>query len=283
MYSLEYKEFNIFVVDNRSDNHSISRIRDWVESEGKPNILISSLGDIPSGVGVTYLIQSEENSGYSAGNNIGIKAAIRAGSEYIWILNPDTVADPASLTHLVGWIDSDDRIGLVGPRIERDNGVVQRTCAKKRPMVSDYFVGKFLWRRIVSKEVLNPIYYEEELYAASSPQMIDIISGASMLIRSSILEEIEFLNENTFLYMEELILHEKLRASGYLTYYHPSSVVRHTGPNETANVSSRFVEKAYLESLFYYWRNIRKERFVVCIFIQINVRILRFLSRIRKT
>jgi len=78
-----------------------------------------------------------------------------------------------------------------------------------------------------------------------------------MLIRTDIIMKIGLLDEKTFLYLEELILHEKLRALNKSTYIVPQSKIVHKGGNATKIIPSSFVMKTLQESLQYYLRAYR--------------------------
>ena len=90
----DYTNLQIVVVDNDSQDESVSQIR-------------VSYPDIA-------LIETRRNLGFAGGNNIGIRYALEHGAEYIWLLNNDTVVDPGALTAMVELAEKDRRIGVVG-------------------------------------------------------------------------------------------------------------------------------------------------------------------------
>jgi len=85
------------------------------------------------------LIQSDSNRGYAAGNNIGIRCAIRAGDEYVLILNNDTLVEKDFLEPLVRFMDANSSVALVGPKIVDLDGNTDKNCARRRPEMMDYF------------------------------------------------------------------------------------------------------------------------------------------------
>lgn len=132
---LDYPNYRCVVVDNGSTDKSVSRILEWAvgkfsESGSAMNIVqynqaTAESGGIPSqeeslrraGTGQLVLIRAHENLGFARGCNVGIKYALSAGAEYVWLLNNDTVVRPDSLTRLVEFLSEHDSYVAVTPQI----------------------------------------------------------------------------------------------------------------------------------------------------------------------
>src|SRR5882762_1861997 len=91
---LDYEDYTVLALDNGSTDDSLQRIR-----ERFPEVEIMELG---------------ENLGYAKGNNMGIRAALERGAEYVWILNNDTTVDPKALVAMVERAKVDSSVGAVG-------------------------------------------------------------------------------------------------------------------------------------------------------------------------
>lgn len=97
--NLNYKNYEVIVVDNGSTDNSVEKIKEYIENKPK-----------------FKLIANEKNLGFAGGNNIGIRYALNNEFEYILLLNNDTVVDENFLKPMVELLESSDDIGFVGPK-----------------------------------------------------------------------------------------------------------------------------------------------------------------------
>lgn len=229
--NIEYSNYRIVIVDNNSGNGS----EEILKKEFPRHLFI----------------QTGSNRGYAAGNNAGIRTALSAGAEYILILNNDTRVSANFLDILVTAAEQDRNAGILGPKVIDETGAVCSSCARRRPTFGDYFwrtgPGRWLWP---GNRWIQAHYYRGE-YHFDHVRKVDIISGSCMLIRSGLLREIGLLDEGTFLFLEEFILHEKMRRTNYHTLIVPHSIIIH---KRHASMEGRklFPFIAILRSLRYY-------------------------------
>jgi GT2 family glycosyltransferase len=286
---IDHDNYKIFVVDNCSENKSLDYIESWWEDKNKERLKIFSNNElIKTNTNYSFFtIQSNVNSGYASGNNLGIKLAVEQDCNYVLILNPDTTVTENFLTPMIEFLNKNNQVGLVGPKIMRTKSAVDYNCAKKRPVLWDYLIPTFIWRYYIKKGFKikrhNPVLFSSDYYEDIQPKPVDIISGACMLIRSNVIEKVSFLDEKTFLYLEELILHEKLRKLDLLTYYIPESVIFHLGGSSTSLDSWLFIRREYFKSLRYYLKKYRKFNLIIIKIIFINVYIFQWFSLIKSS
>jgi GT2 family glycosyltransferase len=156
------------------------------------------------------IIENRKNLGFSAGNNVALRSV---DSDYYVLLNPDTFVDKNWLINLVKVAESDDKVGL---------------CSSKILMMDDKsrinyagglinFLG-FSWPRGFNKKDRGNFRTVEETGFAS---------GASMLIKRKVLEEVGFLDEDFFMYQEDVDYSWRARLLGYKVLYVPSSILYH--------------------------------------------------------
>ncbi|VAX27646.1 hypothetical protein MNBD_NITROSPIRAE03-1203 [hydrothermal vent metagenome] len=235
--AVKYSNYRIIIIDNGSDNESEEILR------GKFHKHI--------------FIQTGENRGYAAGNNAGIEYALNAGADYVLILNNDTRVEPDFLEKLVDYAESDPDVGVLGPKIVTGSGDLDISCARRRPLLPDYFwrVGPGRWLLPRNRWVKRHYYMDE--YDFQEAREVDIISGSCMLIRCKLLQEIGLLDENTFLFLEEFILHEKVRRTGFSTVIVPSSRIVHKGHSSVGKQNYGAIGES-LRSLNYYLSNYRE-------------------------
>jgi len=258
--AVSYRSHRIAIVDNDSRNGSLDEIDQWLSLRQIQSTRLtqeqSETGDVVDGPVV--LIQSGSNRGYAAGNNIGIRWAIRTGSPYVLILNNDTLVDGGFLEPLVEFLESHSQVAMVGPLLRTTLGDIDKTCARTRPGFFDYLFrlgpGKKVWPG-------NPwgqsrFYFDSTDYSA--PFEVEVLSGSCILIRTSFLESIGLLDEHTFLFAEEYILSERARSAQKATYLIPKSSVIHKHGQSIKQQPSSAMQRRVVESHFYYLRRYRR-------------------------
>lgn len=280
--NINYTNYKIFVIDNYSNNNSLENINSWWEKKYSDSIEKTSNKLFNSNSNQTFFsFQSLENKGYAVGNNIGIKFAIEQNCDYILVLNPDTQVTKDFLNPMVDFLHNNKDVAMVGPKIVTPENKIDYVCARKRPIIWDYIIPTYILRyffKNFSYSKYNPVLYPSSLYLSNSPEHVDIISGACMLIKSCTIKEVDFFDKNTFLYLEELILHEKLIKKHKKTYYIPNSIIIHKQGSSTSLDSWLFIRKEYLKSLNYYLAKYRNFNIFLRIFVLINVSIFQGLS-----
>lgn len=120
----DYPNFNVLLIDNGSVNESCDKLIPWMKEhlDAVNFIEIGKSKTIPIDGGTFqakdyYFIKSDFNHGFAIGNNIGIKFSEALGSDYVYLLNNDTVSQPDSLTKLVETLESDKDYQAVTPQI----------------------------------------------------------------------------------------------------------------------------------------------------------------------
>ena len=259
LLQIEYDDREIIVVDNDSQNDSLAHIARFLESVGATPVWN---GDDPPGTAPerersVFLVQSPGNLGYAAGNNLGIRLALAHGAGYVLILNNDTVVEPQFLRPMVDYLEAHSAAGAAGPLLLDPEGHPERHSARRRPLPGDLFftlgVGKKLfpnnrWLRTLTYEGDNDF---------SGPRKIDVLSGSCMLVRSRVFSDIGLLDEGTFLFEEEYIFHERLRAAGLTAAVVPASRVVHKHSRSTSQTPSKKLQAILHQSQKYYWTRYR--------------------------
>ena len=193
-----------------------------------------------------------KNGGFSYGNNAGIRAASAAKNppDYVMLLNPDTVARPGSVRALIDFMEAHPDVGIAGSLLENATGGVD--CSAHRiPSPLGELAGaarlgplsRLLHRHVVSPPLRN------EAHAC------DWVSGASMIVRRQVLEQIGPMDEGYFLYFEEVDFCCRARSAGWSVWYVPESRVLHL---EGASTGIRAVAKRRPA----YWYDSRRRFFV---------------------
>lgn len=284
LLSITYPSHQVIVVDNASQNDSVNEITGWLASR---NLAPLRLTQRDSETQVSdnnpfVLIQSDRNRGYAAGNNLGIRWAVRTGSPYVLILNNDTIVKNDFLESLVEFLENHADVAMVGPKVFRLDGTIDRSCARRKPIFADYIFRMGLIGRLFPNNYMHRRHYYHGDCDFSLPKRVDVISGSCMLIRSSILQKIGFLDENTFLFLEEFILSEQLCKTGMCTYIVPSSNIIHKHGKSISRRNNAQISTILKASLFYYLNNYRQFSRMQKMLIKLNLDLFQNVRSIKK-
>lgn len=249
-----YPDFHIFLVDNDSSDQSVERIIDWcdnpahgVGSHDFPGVAHYSdagvpvkyrlledpngvLSEAPADCRLT-LIRSGGNLGFAGGNNVGIRVAGLSNFDYFWLLNTDTVIDADALDRLVERAQHDASIGIVGSTLLYYAEPARVQAMGGATLDVTHMVMKHIGvNQPVGEVPANP----EEI----EPSMAYVV-GASMLVSRPFIEDVGYMQEDYFLYFEEIDW--ALRGKGkYRMGYAPQSRVYHKVGASSAKTASWF-------------------------------------------
>jgi GT2 family glycosyltransferase len=187
---LDYKSFEVLVVDNGSTDGSPQRIREtfpWVN-----------------------VVENGKNLGFTGGCNVGIRYAQAQGADFIWLLNNDTTVDPAALRALVEKAESDSRIGAVGSAIYFMDERERLQCW------GGGYVNFWMGR---SEHFLRKV----------DDDKVEFIMGASLLLSRAAIDRVGALDEGFFIYWEDADICFRLRRHGWRLAVAGESKVWHKG------------------------------------------------------
>lgn len=164
------------------------------------------------------------NGGFAYGNNRGIEPALKGDDkpQYIYLLNPDTVVLPDALRELVKFMDANPQVGIAGGRAVNPDGSVRNSAFRFHTVLSELegsirlgVVSKMLQKHVVASP------------PPDEPAPVEWVSGASMMVRREVFEEIGLLDEGYFMYFEETDFCLRAAKAGWPTWYVPSSKIIH--------------------------------------------------------
>ncbi len=171
---------------------------------------------------IEYLFNNR-NLGFGRAHNIGIKMAIAEGSDFHLILNPDVLFDSDILIELTNVLSNDETIGLISPKIEYENGEIQRLC-KLLPNPKHLIFRRFL----KNSPKLEKLNQELELQMFGYDQIAEIpwLSGCFLLVRTSYLQKIGGFDERFFMYMEDIDLSRR-SLKLFRNIFYPNVSIQH--------------------------------------------------------
>ncbi len=208
----------VFVVDNDSADDTVEVIaRDypWV-----------------------HLIDNKENLGFSKANNMAIR---QSAGEYVLLLNPDTVVAEGTLRGAVTFMDQHPEAGGAGVRMHNADGTL---APESRRAVPTPFVAA---RKMLG---FSKRYYMSHL-PWDKPGKIEVVSGAFMLLRRKAIDQVGLLDEDFFMYGEDIDLSYRLLQGGWQNWYLPLDIVHYKGQS-TQKSDFRYVHVFYQAMLIFF-------------------------------
>lgn len=222
----------IIVVDNHSADGSV----DYLEQR-YPQKLFP----------MVRFVRSAHNLGFARANNIAIR---QSRGEYVLLLNPDTIVGEDALKASVDFMDVHEDAGAVGVRMLGAQG--RRAMESRRglptPMVSFFkmlgFCNRWPHHRLFGKYYMGYLPWDE-------PSQIEVVSGAYCMLRRKALDEVGLLNEDFFMYGEDIDLSYRVLKGGYHNYYLPVDILHYKGES-TQKSSFRYVHVFYEAMLIFF-------------------------------
>ena len=164
------------------------------------------------------IIRADKNGGYDYGNNFGVKYLENTNEKYDYIIicNPDIEISKQAIVHCLDVMEANSNIAVCAPRMfNKENNPIRRSSWKIRTFKLDVVHSTRLLEVLFYKVLRNGEYSEKEY--ESEILEVEAISGAFFIIKYDILKEVNYLDEEVFLFYEEDILAHKLRNKGYKT------------------------------------------------------------------
>jgi N-acetylglucosaminyl-diphospho-decaprenol L-rhamnosyltransferase len=233
------ESIQVIVVDNDSQDGSVEKIATAVISEDWSDWVL--------------LVASEHNGGFAFGNNIAIRHFMnqKNAPEFIYLLNPDTYVRHNAVTKLVAFMEKNPKVGIVGSRIENPDGGPQLSSFKFHTLLTELNRGFNLG---ILTKILSPWINSQKISAQA--ERTDWVSGASMMIRRSIFEQVGLLDEAYFMYFEETDFCLQAARAGWECWYVPESKVVHY-----VGQSSGLTNTARIKRMPTYWFDSRHRYF----------------------
>ncbi|RJQ37723.1 glycosyltransferase family 2 protein [Candidatus Microgenomates bacterium] len=184
------------------------------------------------------IIRNKKNLGFAGGNNIGIRYLLEQEVDYILILNNDTIVDKNLVNELIETAKSNEKIGIVVPKIYFEKGY---EFHKERYKKED--LGKVIWYAGGIMNWKNILGYhkgvdEVDCGQYSKVEETEIGTGCCMLIKKEVLKRIGLFDEKYFLYYEDADLSQRVKKAGYKIIFSPKAIIWHKNAGSTGGSGS---------------------------------------------
>jgi len=245
---LTYSNHRIILVDNGSTDGTVAAVR-----SSFPDVTILEMG---------------RNLRFAGGNNKGIEFALGKGADYVLLLNNDTVVEKEFLSTLVKRMQSDDRIGMVAPKV-----------LYYTPPNRIWFAGARIryWLGTIAHIGIR----EEDRGQHNTPGETDYATGCCVLARKAVIESIGMLDESYFMYVEDVEWSVRATKNGFRVIYEPRSEIRHkVSVSAGGNLSLFKLRNKYISQMRFFGRHARWYHWLVFPWLSILINLVLLLSQV---
>jgi GT2 family glycosyltransferase len=241
----QYVEAEVFVVDNNSSDDSVAYLT-------------------PLFPEVTF-ISNKDNPGFSKANNQAIELA---KGEYILLLNPDTVVAENTFSDVCRFMDEHPDGGALGVRMIDGFGSFLPESKRGFPSPWNSFCKIFGLSKIFPKSSFFGEYHLRYLEEDKTHE-VDVLAGAFMLLRKSVLDKTGLLDDAFFMYGEDIDLSYRIILEGYKNYYFPSPIIHYKG--ESTKKDIKYVKTFYQAMLIFFNKHYPSHRNLYAVFIYLAI------------
>jgi GT2 family glycosyltransferase len=196
--------FEITVIDNASSDNSVEMLQSSYTS-------------------MLTLITNSKNVGFGRAHN---QALNLSQSRYFMILNPDCkLPDSNTLSHIVDYMDSNTEIGILGPKILNSDGTLQFSARRFPSMIAGMFRNTLLDKLFPSNKFVSNYLMSD--WSHDEISEVDWLSGAAMVVRKNMVDQIGALDERFFMYCEDIDWCKRAHDAEWRVVYYPIVSVLH--------------------------------------------------------
>lgn len=220
IFELDYPNYEVIVVDNGSTDKSVQCIR-----EHFPQVVV---------------IENEKNLGFTGGNNLAMEYASKRDADYFWLVNNDATTDPDTLKKLVETADKDAKIGLISPVV--------------------YFYGESDTVQFcgINLDLEDFSFHDISLPSIPDgdvPIKVNLLVGTALLIKRRVVDDIGYLDDKYFAYVEDFEYCMRAKRYGYLSMVVPSARVYHKDSQWKVKKRSPLVVFLRSRNTYYFWQD----------------------------
>lgn len=240
--------YEIIVVDNASVDGSIDMVNDKYKE--------------------VILYENDTNGGFAKANNIGIKLA---KGKYILLLNSDTIVIEECIKKCVSYLNSNESVGALGCKVVLPNGKLDKACKRgyPTPEASLYYMLRMdkLFPKVKRFGRYNLTYLNE-----NETNEVDSLVGAFMMIRRESITEVGLLDEEFFMYGEDIDWCMRIKKAGWKIIYHPEVKIIHFKGASSKKKRYKTLYEFHRAMYIFYRKHYMKEyNFIVTLLVYLGI------------
>ncbi|WP_138189566.1 glycosyltransferase family 2 protein [Paenibacillus alvei] len=227
--------FEVILIDNASHDNSIEAIADK-----HPQV---------------RLIVNTNNLGFSKANNQGMHIA---QGRYVLLLNSDTVIEPDTLDTMIRFMDEHPKVGVAGCKVVLPDGSLDKACRRGFPTPSATFYYVSRLSKLFPKNPRINAYHREDL-DPDEEYPIDCLIGAFMMVRHEVIDQVGMLDEDFFMYGEDVDWCYRIKQAGWVNYYYPRTQIVHYKRASSRNKPFKITYEFHRAFFVLYNKHFRKK------------------------
>jgi len=221
--------FEVFVIDNASQDGSAEMVR-------------SNFPEVK-------LINNKKNIGFAKANNQGIK---EARGEFVLLLNPDTEIIESAIEKMVKFVEENSKCGVAGCKLLNPDRTLQPSIKRFPTLFSQILILLKLHHLFPKLKPLRNYFALDFDY--TQEQEVDQVMGAFFLTRKEVLDKVGFLDENYYIWFEEVDFCRRVEDAGWKVCYSPRARIVHHKSQSFSQLLSFKKQRIFNRSLLYYFR-----------------------------
>jgi len=245
-------QYEILLVDNASSDGSIENLQEHFN-----DLLLE---------GILQIFINEANLGFAKANNIGMRVSI---GKYILLLNSDTVVKGDCLESCISQMEKNTNIGALGCKVVLPDGKLDHACKRgfPTPKASLYYLFKLYKKNPIKYGQYDALHLREDEVGE-----VDCLMGAFMLMPKDVLNKVGLLDEDFFMYGEDIDLCYRIKEGGYKVLYYPKAqIIHHKGGSSKKKRTKVIYDFHEAMWIFYKKHYYKKYNFAITFLVYIGI------------
>ena len=259
--------YEIFLVDNKSTDDSLERLKDYFKAETER--------------GIIRIIANNANEGFAKANNIAIE---EAQGDFILLLNSDTIIKQHTIDRCMDYITDGSHadVGALGCKVSLPDGSLDKACKRSFPNPVNSFYKLFHIRTNSLRDDYNLDNLDDD-----GVYEIDCLVGAFMLVRKTTIDDVGLLDDTFFMYGEDIDWCYRIKQAGWrIVYFGQAEIIHYKGASSEDEKSKKRNPKLIYEFyramyVFYKKHYTKKYNFLVNIAVYIGIGVLLVFNLVR--
>lgn len=232
--------YQIYLVDNASQDGSLEKLKEDFKEESEN--------------GLIKFMANTRNSGFAHANNLALQ---ESNSRYVLLLNSDTVILNNCLSKCIAYLEKDENIGALGCKVLLPDGSLDKACRRSFPTFSVSFY------RMTGLSSLFPKSkhfgkYNLTFLDENQTYEVDCLMGACMMVRSETVQEVGLLDEEFFMYGEDIDWCYRIKSGGWkVVYYSDAEIIHYKGGSNNNQMKSKLIHEFYRAMHLFYNKHYR--------------------------
>ena len=224
-------DLSIIIVNHNHSDYLLNNIDSIIKNTNRINYEIIIVNNTIEDIGFINIkkrypniIINENKSykGFASNNNIGIK---KSSGDYILLLNPDTYLKNNAIEKMLYYMKKNKKVGICGPKMLNSDGSLQYSC-RKFPTIKSFIFRRTPLRKFIDQKEKSSSHLMVNI-SHNSPLEVDWMLGACLMIKRELINNLGLLDENYFMYCEDIDICYRVKQNQLECHYVPDAIIYH--------------------------------------------------------